>query len=73
MKYEYSEEGNGYDADTDDDDNDNDSKDIKKENNANLSIRYDGLGHFSWDKYGQRVANQESDASHYTKKHSQFE
>ena len=66
MKYKYSEEDNGYDADTDDDDND--SKDIKKENNANLSIRYDGLGHFSWDKYGQRVANQESDASHYTKK-----
>ena len=55
MKHTHSEEDNAYDADTDDDDddNDNDSKDIKKENNANLFLRYDGFGHFSCHKYGQ--------------------
>ena len=81
MKLKYSQEDNAYDAGTDDDDdNGDDNKDVKenkikkKENNTNLSIRYDGFEHFSCDKYGQRFANQESLERHIIhKKHSQFE
>ena len=43
MKHKHTEEDNAHDADTDDDD----SKDIKKENNTNLSTTCNGFGHFS--------------------------
>ena len=69
MKHKHSEENKAYDADTGED-NDDDGKDIVKENNANISKRYDGFGHFSCDKFGQLLGNKKGMERHIIQKSS---